>query len=124
MKCDKCGGRTEVLETKQKGDRTLRRRQCLHCGNRFTTREAMNDHALVSIEEALPGWLKKAAKRGKPLDTEAISAAYRTDSRRARIREEQRALDRKERDALREAGFDEQADALDRESLRRELEGY
>lgn len=124
MKCEKCGGRTEVLETKQRDQRTLRRRQCLDCGNRFTTREALNDQSFVSIEEALPGWLKKAARKGKPMDVIAISAAIATDRRRARIREEQRALDRKERDALRDAGFDEQADALDRESLRRELEGY
>ncbi len=77
-----------------------------------------------TAEEAIPEWLKKAARRGVSLDAEAITAALNVDRRKAEIREQRLALERKERDALREAGFDEQADALDMASARRELEGF
>jgi transcriptional regulator NrdR family protein len=113
-----------VLETVQRNERTRRRRECLSCSARFTTVETPQEQRIKSVAESIPDWLKKLAARGRRLDDEAIMAAVRTDERRAKIREEQLALTRKERDALRDAGFDEQADALDAEMLRRELEGY
>jgi transcriptional regulator NrdR family protein len=124
MRCDQCGGNTEVLETVQAGKYTRRRRQCLHCGARFTTHEMPREELQKNAEDSVPAWLEKAVKRGKRLDQEAIMAAVRTDRRRAKIREEQLALARKERDAMRDAGFDDQADELDAEMLRRELEGW
>lgn len=40
MKCVKCGGATEVTTTYQnENNTTKRRRQCMVCGLRFTTRE-------------------------------------------------------------------------------------
>lgn len=127
MKCPKCGARTEVLETTQKDERTHRRRSCLHCGHRFSTREVHAEKLRLDVDEAMPQWLedvKRRVKRGKLIDVDAVEDAIRVDRRRARIMAEQRALDRRERDALREAGLDDRADEIDRETLRRELEGY
>jgi len=41
LPCDRCGGRTEVIETRgdTRRDRIRRRRQCVDCGRRFTTYE-------------------------------------------------------------------------------------
>ncbi len=124
VKCQKCGGRTEVLETTQRNAKTNRRRQCLHCGHRFTTREQPAEDAFVHAEQAIPEWLRRAARRRSRLDEEAIMAAVRTDRRREEIRQSRLALDRKERDALRDAGLDEQADEIDQDMLQRELRGY
>lgn len=50
MKCIECGGRTTVTTTYQNEDgRTKRRRKCLSCGFRFTTRE----HAESNIPEEI-----------------------------------------------------------------------
>jgi transcriptional regulator NrdR family protein len=124
MKCPKCSGRTEVLETTQKQGRTRRRRECLDCSTRFTTREVMADEVHRNAEDSIPEWIRKAARRKQRLDEEAIVAAVRVDRRRAVIREQQLELARKERDALLEAGFDEEAGRLTEEMARRELEGY
>jgi transcriptional regulator NrdR family protein len=50
MKCIECNGRTTVTTTYQNEDgRTKRRRKCLSCGFRFTTRE----HAESNTPEEL-----------------------------------------------------------------------
>jgi transcriptional regulator NrdR family protein len=113
-----------VLETVQKTDRTQRRRSCVVCGHRFTTREQAHDVSLQRAEDAVPEWLKKAARRGQRLDEDAIMAAIRTDRRRDQIRQQRIESERKEREALRDAGFDDSYDSLTDEQLRRELEGY
>ena len=38
MKCPQCGGKTAVINTRDKGD-FYRRRKCLDCGHRFSTHE-------------------------------------------------------------------------------------
>lgn len=55
MKC-KCGGETEVLSTRNK---TVRRRQCLSCGLRFTTREILIEDPLEPFRQ----WVRDRIKQ-------------------------------------------------------------
>ncbi|WP_199425794.1 NrdR family transcriptional regulator [Thermaerobacillus caldiproteolyticus] len=42
MNCPICGGRTRVLGVHHEGLRTNRRRECVECLTRFTTREGID----------------------------------------------------------------------------------
>jgi len=51
MKCAKCTGSTEVLVTYQNADNsTRRRRKCIECGIRFTTREHMEPGTATELK--------------------------------------------------------------------------
>jgi transcriptional repressor NrdR len=50
MRCPRCSGKTHVYDSRPVGDTTVRRRrECLRCELRFTTREKM------AVELAPPG---------------------------------------------------------------------
>ena len=52
MKCAKCTGPTEVLVTYQNADNsTRRRRKCMECGIRFTTREHLEPGSVTERKE-------------------------------------------------------------------------
>lgn len=112
MKCPKCHARTEVLETRQRVDRTHRRRRCLgpHCQYRFTT----NESNTVFIPPAAP----------VPVTDDALAAALAVDARRALISREQRAKRRAERDTWYDSGFDSAPTTLTEESAMKEIRGY
>lgn len=123
MKCPKCGGKSEVLETAPQGDRTKRRRRCLtpSCLYRFVSYEHREGDLVTARPQdpdALPEWIDKI--RDRPgVDREAIAAAYRVDRRRAQIAREQRERAREERGAE----WDEDP-PLTREELMKEIRGY
>lgn len=121
MKCAKCGGKTEVLETLPQNGVTKRRRHCLTpaCGYRFVSYERSEaDQLAVPAEGELPEWITRI--RDRPgVDREAIAAAYRVDRRRAQIAIEQRRKAREER----ETEWDEEP-PLTQEELMKELRGY
>lgn len=82
MRCPYCGKEgTKVLETRQlEGGRSIRRRrQCLHCGRRFTTYERMDNTPLRVIkrdgrrerfhrQKILDGVLTACEKRAIPIE--------------------------------------------------------
>jgi transcriptional regulator NrdR family protein len=39
MICPKCSGATRVIDSRKKGERTWRRRECIECGFRFNSYE-------------------------------------------------------------------------------------
>ncbi|WP_077622039.1 hypothetical protein [Sediminibacillus massiliensis] len=53
MKCPICDGKTKVKETRIK-ERFYRRRECLSCGERFTTYELTKMDVLDILDEHLP----------------------------------------------------------------------
>ena len=122
MRCEQCGGHTEVLQTTQKGQATSRRRNCLACGHRFTTRELPAGSMLVD-EDTPPKWLRSLSRR-RDVDKDALMACVRIDRRRAAIAGEMDARDRLLRDELLEYGLEDQAAELQREIERRREEGY
>ena len=122
MRCEQCGGHTEVLQTTQKGQATNRRRNCLACGHRFTTRELPAGSMLVD-EDTPPKWLRTLSGRGG-VDREALMACVRVDRRHSAITDLMDARDRRIRDELLEYGLEDQAAELQREIERRREEGY
>ena len=63
MKCAKCTGPTEVLVTYQNADNsTRRRRKCVECGVRFTTREHLEPGSVTERKEE--GGLTRSLTRG------------------------------------------------------------
>ena len=62
MKCSACGGDTQVTMTYQNADgRVRRRRECLQCKRRFTTRELEVD-AEAQIQVKKPPRKPRVAK--------------------------------------------------------------
>ena len=52
MKCPYCGdAESKVIDSRSIGDGIRRRRQCLHCGTRFTTYEHMQSRNLFVIKK-------------------------------------------------------------------------
>lgn len=43
MTCPVCGSKTHIVNSRSDGETVRRRRECLDCGHRFTTREIDND---------------------------------------------------------------------------------
>jgi transcriptional regulator NrdR family protein len=130
MKCPKCRGRTEVLETTQKADATRRRRHCIAptCGLRFTTTETSIDAPSVksgpNASELIARLIAPEFKGSGNYDREALAAAIAVDQRKLAIKRAQRAQAARERQAWIDTGFDSAPDSLDERNLRRELEGY
>lgn len=114
MRCTKCGYRTEVLETINKGDYTRRRRRCLNheCQHRFTTTEVAAERAEQLAEHEVMERLQR--KHDPGIDHEALAAAIRVDHRRAEIKR----LQRLENKRLVEAGV------LSPDDARKLLRGY
>lgn len=130
MKCPKCKGRTEVLETVQKAQATRRRRQCIApaCGLRFTTTEVSADAPIARLApnaQALISRLIAPEFKGSGnYDPEALAAAIAVDQRKLAIKRAQRVKAASERQAWYDTGFDAAPDSLTDSDLRRELEGY
>ena len=81
MKCPYCGNKTKVIDSRSAGEGIRRRRECLACGQRFTTYERVAPMRLVVVkadgrreefdrDKLLAGVRKACAKR--PISTEAI----------------------------------------------------
>lgn len=81
MKCPYCGSKSKVIDTRSSGEGVRRRRECLACGQRFTTYERIAPMRLVVVkadgrreefdqDKLLAGVRKACAKR--PVSTEAI----------------------------------------------------
>lgn len=130
MKCPKCRGRTEVLETVQKANATRRRRHCIAptCGWRFTTTEtsadAVGPRPGPNASALVARLIAPEFKGSGNYDPEALAAAIVIDQRKLEIKREQRARAARERQAWIDSGFDEAPDSLSERDLRRELEGY
>jgi len=62
MKCPECNGVTEVLVTYQNADNsTRRRRKCMDCAIRFTTREhlepgSITEKKIRGVDEVINPW--------------------------------------------------------------------
>ncbi|MEN1970099.1 hypothetical protein WMZ97_18765 [Lentibacillus sp. N15] len=54
MQCIFCKGKTKVIDVRKKDGRHYRRRECLECGERFTTYEVNQIHLLNVLEDYLP----------------------------------------------------------------------
>lgn len=92
MKCPKCFGATQVLETRD----TRRRRRCLGCGQRFTTLEVMaEDVAAVDVAAARP------APRPKPKKPAQVERSAEVMQAKGRARGEARRKIEERRDARR-----------------------
>ena len=68
MQCPKCkNDDTSVVDSRPTGETNRRRRQCVACGYRFTTREVMDDdlQELKNIRSCL-AFLAKQAERSDP----------------------------------------------------------
>ncbi|ACD47101.1 hypothetical protein [Geobacillus phage GBSV1] len=50
MRCPICGGRTKVLDVREKRDKVKRRRECSDCLTRFNTEEKL---VIDSLDEYL-----------------------------------------------------------------------
>ncbi|WP_033016772.1 hypothetical protein [Geobacillus stearothermophilus] len=50
MRCPICGGRTKVLDVREKRDKVKRRRECSDCLTRFNTEEKL---VVKSLDEYL-----------------------------------------------------------------------
>ena len=54
MECPKCKNKTKVIDKRNKVNFTIRRRrECLSCGNRFTTKEITERNYLVLMEASM-----------------------------------------------------------------------
>lgn len=118
MRCVKCGDKTEVLETINKGTKNRRRRRCLnpHCQFRFTTLEVGVDAIKAEAEHEA---LKRMRQMSPPgYDAEAVAAALAVDRRREQIKRAARQR------AERFEDEDTTPEHLDGAGLRRELHGY
>ena len=53
MICAKCKGQTKVINTVAKMDAVYRVRQCVNCGERFTTAEQVDnsEHVVQSLKD-------------------------------------------------------------------------
>lgn len=54
MKCVFCDGNTKVIETRKRNGKHFRRRECLSCGERFTTYEINQIQLFNILENYLP----------------------------------------------------------------------
>jgi len=81
MKCPYCGSKTKVIDSRNASEGIRRRRECLACGQRFTTYERVAPIRLVVVkadgrreefdrDKLLSGVRKACAKRA--VSTEAI----------------------------------------------------
>jgi len=50
MKCPYCGNRTKVIDSRSAGEGIRRRRECLACGQRFTTYERVAPMRLMVVK--------------------------------------------------------------------------
>ncbi|MCL2280427.1 transcriptional regulator NrdR [Candidatus Saccharibacteria bacterium] len=67
MHCSKCGGdESKVIESRDTGDSVRRRRECLKCGNRYTTYERLERPNLAVL---------KRDKRRELFDREKLKRA-------------------------------------------------
>ena len=81
MQCPYCGSRTRVVDSRSAGEGIRRRRECMACGQRFTTYERVAPVRLMVVktdgrreefdrDKLMDGVLIACAKR--PVSTEAI----------------------------------------------------
>lgn len=62
MRCSSCGQDTKVIDSREAPAGTRRRRECLACGARFTTREVLEEHAAKLAElERVRAMLRETA---------------------------------------------------------------
>ncbi len=111
MICPHCAGRTEVLETAQRGQITRRRRRCVECEKRFSTLESIVGH-----EKPSAPLVEILAHKSRPIEPDVLKAMLNVDRRKAKIAREHRDL-----------RYDEDQRAprsLRGDALRRELKGY
>lgn len=120
MRCQKCGDKTEVLETQQSRKGTRRRRQCLnpHCQLRITTYELMPAEARQRSDAEFEDQLSRL-RPGRGYDPEALAAALTVDRRKEEIKRAQRAAR-----LLEEYDDEDFPDHLSEADARRELRGY
>lgn len=123
MRCPKCGGRSEVVQTIQRPGSTERRRLCLavSCRHAFRTRESAQ---AMDLPEPALGQIEAALRDVQPtgrFDNEALAAALRVDARRREIQRAERDQDRRLREAARDAGLNERRWWMTRAELRDEL---
>lgn len=92
MLCPKCKSDSEVIRTEvvPKGKRRSRRCLSPHCGRRFVTTETVHD-AFSPANKDSTERMVACLKDGKGYDREAITAALRTDARRAEIERARRS---------------------------------
>lgn len=83
MKCPQCGqvGKGEVLESRESRDGLVirRRRQCEHCGERFTTYERLEEKPLVVV---------KRDNSRQPFDRQKVMRGLRIACQKRNIAEE------------------------------------
>ena len=68
MECPKCGGQTTVIDCRMSPDNTFRRRRkCLECDGRFSTKEVLAEdyENLVELEKAMGNMIRIARKLEK-----------------------------------------------------------
>jgi len=69
VNCIKCGEATNVSTTYQNSNNTTRRRRiCLHCDFRFTTRESAEDKDLLRADQERGASVVAEYKREKGVD--------------------------------------------------------
>lgn len=76
--CTACGGKTKVIDSRFRGDGSIRRRRgCLNCGNRHTTYELSNDawEALTRQQKAVVDKMREHAEAIAVLASEFNSLA-------------------------------------------------
>jgi transcriptional regulator NrdR family protein len=49
MNCPICGGKTKTIDVRHVGYTTRRRRECVECSTRFTTKETIKLSSFISI---------------------------------------------------------------------------
>ncbi len=78
MQCPHCGNdKHRVIDTRNRGEAIRRRRQCLHCNQRFTTHEHVTPGLLVSKRDGH----REPFDRQKLLASIRVSAAKRPISK-------------------------------------------
>lgn len=70
MECVLCSGDTKVIDVRKRDGRHYRRRECVDCGERFTTYEINQVHLFNVLENYLPlrliDEISKSVAKGYP----------------------------------------------------------
>lgn len=83
MKCPKCGGATAVRETRD----VRRRRTCLACDHRFTTREIVVADTLTVVKSTGQVLDRKLPKEKTPKPERAVAQVKKNTAARRELQE-------------------------------------
>ena len=73
MLCE-CGGKTQIIDSREQAPAIRRRRKCAQCGTTFYTREVRDDSAFQTRGRKLVGGVVKRKSRAKAKPQPAVAS--------------------------------------------------